>query len=202
MATIHREGNVELLNGKVAVIGYGSQGHAHALNLHDSGVDVVVGLREGSSSAGRGRGGRPRRSRTIAEAVKRRAARRGARSPTTCSRASGTQEIAPNLEPGAAVLFAHGLNVHFGRIEPPAGHDVDHGRAEGARATASASSSRRAPARPVSSRSRRTRAARRCSSRSPTAPRSAAGASACSRRRSRRRPRATSSASRPSSAAA
>ena len=50
MATIHREGNVELLSGKVAVLGYGSQGHAHALNLHDSGVEVEVGLRPGSSS--------------------------------------------------------------------------------------------------------------------------------------------------------
>ncbi|MDE3026087.1 MAG: ketol-acid reductoisomerase, partial [Acidobacteriota bacterium] len=50
MATIYRDGDLDLLSGKVAVIGYGSQGHAHALNLHDSGVDVVVGLREGSSS--------------------------------------------------------------------------------------------------------------------------------------------------------
>ena len=51
MATIHREGNVDLLSGKVAVLGYGSQGHAHALNLRDSGVQVEVGLREGSASA-------------------------------------------------------------------------------------------------------------------------------------------------------
>ncbi|MGH3059305.1 MAG: NAD(P)-binding domain-containing protein, partial [Gaiellaceae bacterium] len=50
MATILREGDVDLLSGKVAVIGYGSQGHAHALNLHDSGVQVEVGLREGSPS--------------------------------------------------------------------------------------------------------------------------------------------------------
>src|SRR3954468_6328585 len=50
MATIYREGNLDLLTGKVAVIGYGSQGHAHALNLRDSGVDVEVGLREGSAS--------------------------------------------------------------------------------------------------------------------------------------------------------
>ena len=51
MAEIIKAGNVELLNGKVAVLGYGSQGHAHALNLHESGIDVVVGLREGSASA-------------------------------------------------------------------------------------------------------------------------------------------------------
>src|SRR5678816_1132958 len=50
MATVYREGNVDLLNGKVAVIGYGSQGHAHALNLRDSGVDVEVGLRLGSDA--------------------------------------------------------------------------------------------------------------------------------------------------------
>ena len=52
MATIHRDGDLSLLDGPVAVVGYGSQGHAHALNLHDSGVRVVVGLREGSSSWG------------------------------------------------------------------------------------------------------------------------------------------------------
>ena len=51
MAEIIKAGNVDLLNGKVAVLGYGSQGHAHALNLHESGVDVVVGLRDGSPSA-------------------------------------------------------------------------------------------------------------------------------------------------------
>jgi len=50
MTTIHREGNLDLLSGKVAIVGYGSQGHAHALNLKDSGVNVVVGLREGSPS--------------------------------------------------------------------------------------------------------------------------------------------------------
>ena len=50
MATIHRDGDLDLLDGKVAVVGFGSQGHAHALNLHDSGVDVVVGLRDGSGS--------------------------------------------------------------------------------------------------------------------------------------------------------
>ena len=52
MATILRDGDLSLLDGTVAVVGYGSQGHAHALNLHDSGVKVVVGLREGSSSWG------------------------------------------------------------------------------------------------------------------------------------------------------
>src|SRR3954451_16436923 len=50
MTNVIRDGDLSLLSGKVAVLGYGSQGHAHALNLHDSGVDVVVGLREGSAS--------------------------------------------------------------------------------------------------------------------------------------------------------
>jgi ketol-acid reductoisomerase len=121
-ATIHREGDIELLNGTVAVIGYGSQGHAHALNLHDSGVDVVVGLREGSASwqiaeeAGL-------RVATPAEAV------RGAQLvsillPDQVQPQVYEAEIAPNLADGAALLFAHGFNVHYGRIAPPAGHDV------------------------------------------------------------------------------
>ena len=50
MAEVHRDGDLDLLSGRVAIVGYGRQGHAHALNLHDSGVDVTVGLREGSPS--------------------------------------------------------------------------------------------------------------------------------------------------------
>jgi ketol-acid reductoisomerase len=63
MAKVYREGNVDLLNGKVAVIGYGSQGHAHALNLRDSGVDVRVGLPETSKSRAAASGIRPETSR-------------------------------------------------------------------------------------------------------------------------------------------
>jgi len=122
MATIHRDGDLALLDGKVAVVGFGSQGHAHALNLHDSGVDVCVGLRDGSSSreAAEEAG---LEVRPIADAV------RGAQVvalllPDHVQKGVWESEVAPNLEPGAAVLFAHGLNVHFGRIAPPAGHDV------------------------------------------------------------------------------
>jgi ketol-acid reductoisomerase len=122
MATVHREGDLGLIGGKVAVIGYGSQGHAHALNLHDSGVEVEVGLREGSSSrqaaeeAGLTVG-------TVAEVV------RGARIvsillPDQVQPAVYEAEVGPNLEEGAALLFAHGFNVHYGRIAPPAGRDV------------------------------------------------------------------------------
>jgi len=108
MATIHRDGDLDLLDGKVAVVGYGSQGHAHALNLHDSGVDVQVGLREGSASRAAAEEAGLKVG-TVAEAVK---------------KGVWDAEIAPNLAPGAAVLFAHGLNIHFGRIAPPEGHDV------------------------------------------------------------------------------
>jgi len=122
MATIYRDGNLDLLSGKVAVIGYGSQGHAHALNLRDSGVDVQVGLRDGSPSreaveeAGL-------EACSVADAVA------GAQVvalllPDHVQKGVWDEWISPNLEPAAAVLFAHGLNVHFGRIAPPADHDV------------------------------------------------------------------------------
>jgi ketol-acid reductoisomerase len=122
MATVHRTGDLGLLQGKVAVVGYGSQGHAHALNLHESGVEVEVGLREGSASwqaaeeAGLS-------VATVAEAT------RGAQVvsmllPDQVQPAVYDQDVAPNLAVGAAVLFAHGFNVHYGRIRPPAGHDV------------------------------------------------------------------------------
>jgi len=122
MATIYREGDLDLLSGKVAVIGYGSQGHAHALNLRDSGVDVQVGLREGSASKEKAEDA-GLDVRTIPEAV------RGAQVvalllPDHVQKQVWDEEIAPNLEPGAAVLFAHGLNIHFERIAPPEGHDV------------------------------------------------------------------------------
>jgi ketol-acid reductoisomerase len=122
MATVHRNGDLGLLDGKVTVVGYGSQGHAHALNLHDSGVEVVVGLRAGSPSwaaaENAGIAVAP-----VAEAVK------GAQIvslllPDQVQPAVWEEHVAPNLADGAAVLFAHGFNVHYGRIAPPAGHDV------------------------------------------------------------------------------
>src|ERR671935_2544655 len=122
MATIYREGNLDLLSGKVAVIGYGSQGHAHALNLRDSGVEVEVGLREGSPSreaaeeAGLA-------VASIADAV-RDAQVVAILLPDHVQKGVYDAEIAPNLSSGAALLFAHGLNIHFGRIVPPEGHDV------------------------------------------------------------------------------
>jgi ketol-acid reductoisomerase len=122
LATIHREGNVDLLTGKVAVIGYGSQGHAHALNLRDSGIEVEVGLRAGSPSAEAAEDAGLAVS-TVGEAT------RGAQVvavlvPDHVQKGVYEAEIEPNLEPDAALLFAHGLNVHFGRIVPASGHDV------------------------------------------------------------------------------
>ena len=122
MATIYREGDLGLLPGKVAVIGYGSQGHAHALNLRDSGVTVEVGLREGSPSrAAAEEAGLTVRS--IPDAVA------GAQLvaillPDQVQPKVWAEEIEPNLAPDAAVLFAHGFNVHFGRIDAAPGHDV------------------------------------------------------------------------------
>jgi ketol-acid reductoisomerase len=122
MAEILKAGNADLLDGKVAVLGYGSQGHAHALNLSDSGVDVVVGLREGSKSwQAAEEAGLP--VKTVAEAVQ------GAQLvvflvPDGAQPGLWEEEVAPNIADGAALLFAHGFNVHYGRIAPPEGHDV------------------------------------------------------------------------------
>jgi ketol-acid reductoisomerase len=122
MATIHRDGDLGLLDGKVAVVGYGSQGHAHALNLHDSGVQVEVGLRPDSSSKQAAEDAGLTVS-TVGDAVQ------GAQIvsillPDQVQPDVYEAEIAPNLAPGAALLFAHGFNVHYGRIAPPEGHDV------------------------------------------------------------------------------
>jgi ketol-acid reductoisomerase len=122
MVEVIKTGDVGLLTGKVAILGYGSQGHAHALNLADSGVDVMVGLREGSSSwaaaeeAGLKVG-------TVPEAVKD-AQIVAFLLPDGPQAQVYTEEVAPNLAPGAALLFAHGFSIHYGRIAPPAGHDV------------------------------------------------------------------------------
>ena len=122
MATVYREGNLDLLSGKVAVLGYGSQGHAHALNLRDSGVEVEVGLREGGKSwAAAEEAGLT--VRTFADAA------RGAQIvafllPDQVQPAVYHEHVEPDLAPGTALLFAHGFNVHYGRIEAPAAHDV------------------------------------------------------------------------------
>ncbi len=107
---------------KVAIIGYGSQGHAHALNLKDSGVDVVVGLRPGSSSWAKAEAA-GLEVKDVAEAV----AEGDVVSvllPDQVQRYVYAEQVAPNLKEGAALLFAHGFNIRYGYIEVPAGHDV------------------------------------------------------------------------------
>ena len=111
-----------ILAKKVAIIGYGSQGHAHALNLHDSGVDVRVGLREGSKSWGKAAAdGLP--VMTVSEA--------SAWADTIMVLAPDTEQpkiyaehIAPHLTNGKTLMFAHGFNIHFSEIKPPSDIDV------------------------------------------------------------------------------
>jgi ketol-acid reductoisomerase len=118
-----KDGNLDYLNGRtVAIVGYGSQGHAHSLNLRDSGVDVVVGLYPGSKSWAK------------AEAA-------GLKVMTTADAAKAAdiimilvsdhiqadlyhKDIEPHMTPGKTLMFAHGFNIHFQQIAPPPGVDV------------------------------------------------------------------------------
>ncbi len=120
---VHYEANPAIIRSKkVAVIGYGSQGHAHALNLHDSGVSVAVGLREGSASAEKARA-KGLRVMSVAEAsswgdvimilI-----------PDQHQKRVYEAEIAAHVHPGKALGFGHGFNVHYGQIAPPEGVDV------------------------------------------------------------------------------
>ncbi len=106
----------------VAVIGYGSQGHAHAQNLHDSGIDVVVGLAPGSKSRAHAEAAGLRVA-DVADAV-RQADVVMIALPDTIQKQVYDTQIAPNLRPGALIMFAHGFNIRFGRIAPAAGIDV------------------------------------------------------------------------------
>ncbi|MFT4217349.1 MAG: ketol-acid reductoisomerase [Micropruina sp.] len=109
-------------NRVVAVIGYGSQGHAHALSLRDSGVDVRVGLRPGSKSAAKAEA-EGLRVVTVAEAAAE-ADLIMILAPDQHQRTIYAEEIAPNLQAGDALFFAHGFNIRFGYITPPEGVDV------------------------------------------------------------------------------
>ena len=125
MATIYypKDADGSALEGQtIAILGYGSQGHAHALNLKDSGQDVLVGLRKGSSSWKQAEEAGLRVFET-ADAV-READVIMILLPDTSQAKVYEQDIAPNLEPGDTLMFAHGFNIHFGQIEPPEGVDV------------------------------------------------------------------------------
>lgn len=113
------DADLSIIQGrKVAVIGYGSQGHAHSQNLRDSGVEIVIGLREGSKSAEKAEEV-GFAVKTVAEAAKW-ADVIMLLAPDTSQKQIFEDEIAPNLEDGNALLFGHGLNIHFKLIEPQA----------------------------------------------------------------------------------
>jgi ketol-acid reductoisomerase len=109
-------------NRKVAIIGYGSQGHAHALNLKESGVPVVVGLREGSSSAAKAEAA-GLTVKSIPEAAKW-ADVIMLTMPDTEQKATYDADIKRYMKAGKALAFAHGFNIRFKRIRPPKGVDI------------------------------------------------------------------------------
>ncbi len=117
------DADLSIIQGRtVAVIGYGSQGHAHALSLRDSGVDVRVGLKEGSKS----------RAKAEAEGLRVLSVADAAAeadlimilTPDQVQRSVYAEDIAPNLQAGDALFFAHGFNIRYGYIKPPADVDV------------------------------------------------------------------------------
>jgi ketol-acid reductoisomerase len=118
-----QDADLSYLDGKtVAIIGYGSQGHAHALNLHDSGVNVVVGLYDGSKSWAK--------AEADGLTVKTVAAASADADvimmliPDTRQPAVYAESVAPNLKPGDTLMFAHGFNIRFDQIQPPDFVDV------------------------------------------------------------------------------
>src|SRR3712207_5213875 len=125
MAEIYYDDDADLgliSSRKVAVLGYGSQGHAHALSLRDSGVDVRVGLPEGSKSRAKAeeQGLRvltPAEAAAEADVIM-------VLAPDTAQRGLYAEAIAPNLTGGKALFFGHGLNIRYGFIEPPSDVDV------------------------------------------------------------------------------
>ncbi|MDH3315986.1 MAG: ketol-acid reductoisomerase [Gammaproteobacteria bacterium] len=118
-----KDADISLIQSKkVAVIGYGSQGHAHSNNLKDSGVDVIVGLRSGSASEAKAKAA-GLTVKSIDDAVKS-AEIVMVLAPDEHQARLYRENIAPNINEGATLAFAHGFNIHFGQIEPRADLDV------------------------------------------------------------------------------
>ena len=118
-----KDADLSIITGKkVAVVGYGSQGHAHAQNLRDSGVEVVVALKEGSKSTAKAEEAgfevmTTPEATAWADVIV-------VLAPDQHQRHLYSQDIAPNLTDGKALVFGHGFNIRFGYIQPPAGVDV------------------------------------------------------------------------------
>ncbi len=125
MATVYYDSDADLSliqARKIAVLGYGSQGHAHALSLRDSGCEVRVGLPEGSRSRKRAEAAgltvtTPEQASAWADVIM-------VLTPDTTQRKLYAEAIEPHLQPGDALFFAHGFNIHFGYITPPDTVDV------------------------------------------------------------------------------
>jgi ketol-acid reductoisomerase len=125
MATVYYDADADLgliQSRKIAVLGYGSQGHAHALSLRDSGCEVRVGLPEGSRSRTRAEEAgltvtTPEQASAWADVIM-------VLTPDTTQRRLYAGAIEPHLKPGDALLFAHGFNIHFGYITPPGSVDI------------------------------------------------------------------------------
>ncbi|MBI5748468.1 MAG: NAD(P)-binding domain-containing protein, partial [Nitrospinae bacterium] len=125
MAKVYYEKDADLkyLKGKtIAVIGYGSQGHAHALNLKESGQNIIVGLRKGSDYWNKAKSA-GLKVETASDAAKK-ADIIMMLIPDTKQREVFENDIRPNLKKGNAIAFAHGFNIHFGQIVPPKDIDV------------------------------------------------------------------------------
>ena len=117
------DADLSVLDGKtVAILGYGSQGHAHALNLRDSGVDVVVGLRPTSKSVEFAKE-QGLEVKSVADATAE-ADIIMILAPDQYQRTIWANDIEPNIKPGAALAFAHGFNIHYGYIKPSEDHPV------------------------------------------------------------------------------
>ena len=117
------DADLSLFDGKtVAIVGYGSQGHAHALNLHDSGVDVVVGLHAGSNSKAKAEEAGLRVA-TVAEAAEQSDVIMML-CPDTTQPQVYKDFVEPHLLPGKTLMFAHGFNIHYNTIVPPESVDV------------------------------------------------------------------------------